>query len=227
MRTFAQKQNPPQQQVSAKPTRAKTVADAASHQAQPIPNLQWTFGRQAVLQLFRDKTHSPEVGPDTKGGANTEVSPNTGVDSETHATTRFAHDFSRIPVHAPAPITIQPKLAINTPGDIYEQEADHVAEQVMRMPEPQLQRACACGGGCPSCQTEQPSQEHQRLQTKHVGSSDSGQTAAPPIVHEVLASPGQPLDASTRTFHGAALRPRLQPACGCIPDRRPNNQRGR
>ncbi len=38
------------------------------------------------------------------------------------------------------------------------------------------------------------------MQTKHVGSSDAGQIAAPPIVHEVLASPGQPIDSSTRAF---------------------------
>jgi len=35
---------------------------------------------------------------------------------------------------------IQPKLTIGQPNDIYEQEADRVAEQVMRMPEPQVQR---------------------------------------------------------------------------------------
>ena len=35
---------------------------------------------------------------------------------------------------------IQAKLRIGQPGDIYEQEADRVAEQVMRMPEPRLQR---------------------------------------------------------------------------------------
>ncbi len=35
---------------------------------------------------------------------------------------------------------IQPKLTINQPGDKYEQEADRVAGQVMRMPEPRLQR---------------------------------------------------------------------------------------
>ncbi|MFZ5447953.1 MAG: DUF4157 domain-containing protein [Thermodesulfobacteriota bacterium] len=35
---------------------------------------------------------------------------------------------------------VQAKLAVNTPGDIYEQEADRVAEQVMRMPEPQFHR---------------------------------------------------------------------------------------
>jgi hypothetical protein len=35
---------------------------------------------------------------------------------------------------------IQAKLAISQPGDPYEQEADRVAEQVMRMPEPTVQR---------------------------------------------------------------------------------------
>ena len=35
---------------------------------------------------------------------------------------------------------IQAKLKIGQPGDIYEQEADRVAEQVVRMPEPQVQR---------------------------------------------------------------------------------------
>ena len=35
---------------------------------------------------------------------------------------------------------IQAKLKVGQPGDKYEQEADRVAEQVMRMPEPQVQR---------------------------------------------------------------------------------------
>ncbi|HEY9755042.1 MAG TPA: hypothetical protein V6C97_07775 [Oculatellaceae cyanobacterium] len=34
------------------------------------------------------------------------------------------------------PPLIQTKLTINQPGDEYEQEADRVAEQVMRMPDP-------------------------------------------------------------------------------------------
>jgi len=36
--------------------------------------------------------------------------------------------------------TIQPKLAISQPGDSYEQEADQVADQVMRTPDPVIQR---------------------------------------------------------------------------------------
>lgn len=112
----------------------------------------------------------------------------------------FAHDLSRIPMHPPTAGAIQTKLAINKPGDEYEHEADRVAEQVMRMPESQLQRACPCGGGCPKCQTNQPSQEHERLQTKRVGSNDLEETPVTHIVHEVLASSGQPLDPAARAF---------------------------
>ena len=99
-----------------------------------------------------------------------------------------------------APVKIQPKFAVSSPGDICERDADDISEQVMRMPEPRLQRACACGGGCPTCRAEQPHQEHERLQAKRSGSSDPEQTAVPPIVHEVLRSPGQPLDAATHAF---------------------------
>jgi len=113
---------------------------------------------------------------------------------------RFGHDFCRIPIHPLAAGALQTKLAINKPGDEYEQEADRITQQVMRMPEPQLQRACACGGACTKCQTEQPGQVQEHLQTKRVGSGDQGQTAVPPIVHEVLRSPGQRLDPATRAF---------------------------
>lgn len=37
-------------------------------------------------------------------------------------------------------LPLQPKLNISRPGDYYEQEADRVAEQVMRMPAPAIQR---------------------------------------------------------------------------------------
>ena len=53
---------------------------------------------------------------------------------------RFGHDFSRVSVHSNGPGMIQTKLKINEPGDIYEQEADRVADAVMRMPEPGVQR---------------------------------------------------------------------------------------
>jgi outer membrane protein OmpA-like peptidoglycan-associated protein len=107
---------------------------------------------------------------------------------------------------------------VNEPGDVFEQEADRVAEQVMRMPDPDatarpdlpaglasrpsrgaptLQRKCACGGaasGCTSCKAE----DVVKLQRK--AAAPDGATTAPPIVHDVLRSPGQPLDPATRGF---------------------------
>jgi hypothetical protein len=95
---------------------------------------------------------------------------------------------------------IQTKLAINLPGDEYEQEADRISERVMRMPEPQVQRACDCGGGCPQCQAEQAGRESERVQTRSAGPGGPVGAEAPPGVHEVLRLPGQPLDAATRAF---------------------------
>ena len=116
-------------------------------------------------------------------------------------------NFSQVPVFAPdlpsrserPPPVLQRKVAIGPVDDPLEHEADRVADQVLRMSKPQPQPAC--GGAYPKCQTAQPGQEQKRLRTKSVlQPSDTGQIAAPPIVHEVLAAPGQPLDAGTRAF---------------------------
>jgi hypothetical protein len=104
---------------------------------------------------------------------------------------------------------IQTKLAINQPGDKYEHEADHVAEQVMRMVDPAapvtassappgVQRTCTCessGSLCPKCEHESESGK-----TLHRKQNGAAPAEAPPIVHQVLRSPGQPLDASSRAF---------------------------
>ncbi len=56
-------------------------------------------------------------------------------------------------------LRLQAKLRIGAPNDKYEQEADRVAEQVLRMPEPTVQRQCAaCASGkglCPKCAAEE------------------------------------------------------------------------
>jgi len=101
-------------------------------------------------------------------------------------------------IHAGVPQALQTKLTISEPGDEHEQEADRVAETVMRMPEPQLQRDCACGQGASESQAGTLPQE--RLQAKHNASGDRGQTSAPPLVGDVLSAPGQPLDTAARAF---------------------------
>ena len=48
--------------------------------------------------------------------------------------------------------SLQAKLTVSRPGDRHEQEADRVADQVMRMPRPSLQAgsAYAAGGSTPA-----------------------------------------------------------------------------
>jgi len=62
-----------------------------------------------------------------------------------------------------------------------------------------LQRKCACssssGAECEECKNK-----GETLQRRAKSGSGSAVSAVPPIVHEVLRSPGQPLDATTRAF---------------------------
>lgn len=172
MRTFAQKQNQPQKPVSSNLALSHTTP-GLHHRTDLILFLQRTTGNQAVQRMLQTHAEKPNAGT-------TALSP------------RFGHDFSRISIHSSPTGVIRGKLVINEPRDKYEQEANYVSEQVMRMPEPQ--RQCACGGTCPKCQTQQLVQEHERLRTKRIGSDDLGQTAA------LLRSSGQPLDAATRAY---------------------------
>ena len=160
-----------------------------------------------------------------------------------------------------APLVIQPKLTIGAPDDVYEKEADEVAEQVMsaqtslaaagasgsdddhndphslagqaacqrsaqrsmlrRIPirtlqqnlgnralarflqqtlsapaVPELSRKCACGGDtkdeCAECRKKRLDLHRSSASTDDVG------LEAPPIVEDVLATPGQPLAQSAR-----------------------------
>lgn len=69
------------------------------------------------------------------------------------------------------PVRVQTKLRVGQPGEQYEREADRVAEQVMRMPEPHtIQRTC------PACD------EEETLQTKSL----VGQTT--PLVQRQVES---------------------------------------
>ncbi len=84
-------------------------------------------------------------------------------------------------------LKIQAKLTIGQPNDQYEQEADRVAEQLMRMPEPRIQRRC------PKCKEElrrQPmvdkEEEERTLQTKPLAEQITQlvQRQAEPIAEE-------------------------------------------
>lgn len=182
MSTFAGKQKPTQEAEPANSTMATRPFSGQSREVRSILHSNRTIGSQAVQRLLGDDVEEFEGSP---------------VDS---ASTRFTHDFSRIPVYAKTPVNVQTKPMVNAPGDLYEQEADRVAERLMRMPEPKSQRACTCGGECPKCRAEQLGRDPDLLQTKRVQANVAEETVAPPIVNEVLRSPGQPLDAPIRAL---------------------------
>jgi Domain of unknown function (DUF4157) len=54
-----------------------------------------------------------------------------GQSRDDNSAVRWEFDFSKIPVY-PSRSGIQAELTVNTPGDAYEQEADRVADDVMR-----------------------------------------------------------------------------------------------
>jgi hypothetical protein len=104
------------------------------------------------------------------------------------------------------PTQVRTKLAIGQLGDEYEQEADRVAEQVMRMPDSPAREATQFVGrtedihiqrACPKCGDED--EEIKTLQAKSL----PGSIPVTPDVDsqiQALRGGGQPLDAATRAF---------------------------
>jgi hypothetical protein len=156
--------------------------------------LQRSIGNQAMLQLLAQraasltecKPHVRNESRETPGA----IAPDRG-------------DRPQAPVQLIAPVrpgAILRKLVIGQVNDPLEYEADLVADQVMRMPTaglsvapspPQLSRACA------ACEEE--------LQRDAVSAADLDGQEVPPVVHQVLAEPGRPLDPDSRAF----FEPRL------------------
>lgn len=114
MRTFAQKPKVAQQTTSTKSTTPSRAFWGLSRDGQAILHLQRTVGNHAMRRLLKADHEEREDGPPT------------GTSS------RHAHDCSSVPSHAKVHPEIQPKLTVNNPEDIYEREADRVANQVLQ-----------------------------------------------------------------------------------------------
>jgi phage FluMu protein Com len=106
--------------------------------------------------------------------------------------------------------TIQAKLRIGQPGDVYEQEADRVAEQVMSMPEPCAKERKNCIGQttsiqrkCPKCKEDEEikrkPEENPFQAQRNTGSTNE---ATPELEANInnLSGRGQPLPDSIRAF---------------------------
>jgi hypothetical protein len=83
---------------------------------------------------------------------------------------------------------VQAKLKVGQPGDMYEQEADRVADEVMRMPEPQVQRQVG----------EEEMKEEELIQTKSLSDQITPLMQRQPIEEEEKETI-QPKEASTKS----------------------------
>ena len=187
MRTFAQKPKATQQTKFAKSTRPSRTFSGQSREVDSILHLQRTIGNQAVQRLLQANSEERE------DGSSTSTSP------------RFAHDFSQIPVHAHTRTNIRPKLKVNTPGDSHEQEADRMAEEVMRIPDRedagslemiQLSENTTVQRLCQECEEERQQGELQRKGARPDAEVDGH------VESEVqaLRGNGSALPASPRSF---------------------------
>jgi uncharacterized protein DUF4157 len=159
---------PARAEPSRVPVAARRPATAIAARDVPItaPSgaakvLQRRFGNQGTQALLRALAAEGE-----RAGTAAEA-PRPAIESrsETAALRTFSRD------------------AISQPGDALEQEAERVADQVMRMPQRGAQVAT----------------ERAPVLQRSAAGAAPGETI-PPIVHEVLRSPGRPLDRATRTF---------------------------
>jgi hypothetical protein len=206
---FAPKVAKPQTNATEGPTSKLALKQSTlaghGYSRSPIEQalfLQRTIGNQATLRLLAQRASCPDR----------------EIDLESMAISRersggLSWDFSKIPMSPPERASqvqpslssptagfagvIQAKLQVGAVDDPLEHEADRVAEQVMHMPDAAaVAPPAATGDGMPGMQRKPAGPQVSRL-----GSSptSSGMTA-PPIVNEVLNSPGQPLDSATRAF---------------------------
>ncbi len=148
-----------------------------------------------------DPTHSREADPATRKPERS-PSPSTGNSPWSGNQSRLRSLASAQPANS----ILQRKLA----HDPLEIEADRTADRILRMPDqavsapstishaaPLTLHRCSCGGSssggsCDKCKDEA------EIQRKHSGPTPVSE--APAIVHEVLRSPGLPLDPATRAF---------------------------
>jgi len=97
---------------------------------------------------------------------------------------------------------VQAKLVVGQVDDPLEHAADHVADRVMRMPAPPLDRDVTVQRCCAACE-KAASETDQRSTTVRAEQSSpvvAGGSAVPATVDEVLNSAGDPLDGPTRAF---------------------------
>ena len=123
----------------------------------------------------------------------------------THELTHVIQQSGSTQTGPPSTITgaADGRLTLGRPDDPLEREADRIADQVAGMSSGPGSITAAPGRlsrTCAPCAAEEKEREPDLLRTAADGSGEAAHGTVPGIVHEVLRSPGQPLDAATRAL---------------------------
>jgi hypothetical protein len=154
------------------------------------------IGNQAMLRLLSPRTES--------------LTESTSADHHEPEVDRqpvpsASWDFSKIAIFAPKQakrlqsLPLQRELTVGAVNDPLEEEADRVADQVMRIPNSELFITAAPlqpGRKCAACEAE----GFQSLRTNGADVIGAAANEAPRIVREAHRSPQEPLDPATRAF---------------------------
>ncbi len=171
------------------PTKAKVEKELRHQQT-------WV----AVEADFSDPVPEDEFGAETNGfGASVTSSilqhePSALLQSRTSATQRFSpspvssltpipfngKNFTHIPAHSNRSLSLQPKLTVGAAHDEYEEEADEVADQIMRLPTSNLTGTIEANAPSADNAHKQRTADKQDLRTKPT-------PTITPLVRRVLA----------------------------------------
>jgi hypothetical protein len=183
--------------LAARPWRGSPV--------EQVPMIQGSLSNHATLRLLAQRGQSAS-GPGGDHAQKTDFENMTARE----APCGCSWGFGEIPIFPPdredqsqarpslaalrLPAVIQSKLSVGKVDDPLEQEADRVADQVMRTPTPELFIVTT------PLQFKHNRNKTIAPQTKSADTSGAAAGEAPGIAHEALLSPGQPLDKNTRAF---------------------------
>jgi hypothetical protein len=201
---------------------APLVAKAKSTGPQPAKALRRSLGDQAsfVAPQASQIGDAPRRQTTASAGAGLRAALSWDLSKISLHPSGLAEQPQTSPLHWPPRLPIQAKLKVGAVDDPLEHEADRVADQVMRMPAPEVAATPAplqINRKCAECE------EDDKLQRKDA--RPTAPAVAPPSVHAALRSPGQPLDAATRAYFEPRFG-RISLACVCTRTRQPRNRRG-
>jgi uncharacterized protein DUF4157 len=100
---------------------------------------------------------------------------------------------------------LQAKLSIGQPGDVFEQEADRIADQVVRMPDARVSDGAVSlqpGRECAACEEQEIQRKEDRNVTglRLMRKRSAKQTVTEMPISSVVNAPGQPIDRTTRNL---------------------------